>query len=111
MHTRLTLSLAAVVVAATFVPTSATAQARRAPAAAAPKSAATKASDEDAIRQQAAQFEAAFAKGDAKAIAASWTEQAEYYEDSGVELRGRDAIEQAYSQFFAAYPGAQIDLE
>ena len=45
----------------------------------------------DAIRKSARDFETAFAKGDAKAVAAFWTENGEYYEDTGIELRGRTA--------------------
>jgi uncharacterized protein (TIGR02246 family) len=68
-------------------------------------------SDEDAIRAQAGEFVKAFADGDAKALAAAWTEQAEYYEDSGATLQGRAAIEQAYADFFEAHPGARIDVQ
>lgn len=111
MHTRFTLSLAAAVAAATLVPSPAAAQKRLVPAPAPATAAATTASDEDAIRQQAEQFEAAFNKGDAPGIAAGWTEQCEYYEEAGAELQGRKAIEDAYAAFFAAHPGAQIDLD
>lgn len=77
---------------------------RRKPAAPEP------AADERAIRSQAQEFAAAFARGDAQAIAATWTEQAEYYEENGVELRGRAAIAQAYAEFFTAHPGARMSI-
>jgi uncharacterized protein (TIGR02246 family) len=73
--------------------------------AAAPKSA-----DEEAVRKQAAEFARLFAKGDAKALAATWTEQAEYYEDTGATLVGRAAIEQAFAEFFQAHPGCKVDV-
>jgi len=109
MSTRFTFSVVAAVAAATLVPSPAAAQKRRVLAPA--TTTATAASDEEAIRKQAEQFEAAFAKGDAQAIAATWTEKCEYYEDSGVELQGRTAIQDAYAAFFTANPGATIDLE
>jgi len=74
----------------------------------APKPAANS-SDEDTIRAQANEFAEAFAKGDAKAIAASWTEQAEYRSDD-VELHGRAAIEAAFSKFFSEHAGAKIQF-
>jgi uncharacterized protein (TIGR02246 family) len=110
MRTRLTFSIAAAVAVATLAPPPALAQARRAPAASAAKAASTGTSDEESIRKQAEQFAAAFNKGDAPAIAAGWTEQCEYYEESGVAIQGRQGIEDAYTAFFAAHPGARIDL-
>jgi uncharacterized protein (TIGR02246 family) len=68
------------------------------------------AEDEAAIRQQAADFATAFARGDAPAIAASWTDKAEYMEETGVELHGRKAIEQAFAEFFEDHPGARISF-
>jgi uncharacterized protein (TIGR02246 family) len=66
-------------------------------------------SDEALIRRQAAEFADAFAKGDAKALAATWTENAEYQDDN-LELRGRAAIEAAFSAFFSEHPGAKIEF-
>jgi uncharacterized protein (TIGR02246 family) len=73
--------------------------------------ASTTSADEEAVRKQAAEFAALFAKGDAKAIAATWTEQAEYYEESGIKLVGRAAIEQAFAEFFQAHPGCKTDVQ
>ncbi len=67
--------------------------------------------DEEAIRKQARDFAQGFAKGDAKALAASWTDQAEYFEDGGATLRGRAAIEQAFARFFEDHPGSRIDVQ
>lgn len=108
MHIRLCHIVTATALALSLAPDHASAQARRPNPATKPE--ATKTSDEEAIRNQAGEFTAAFAKGDAAAIAATWTEQAEYYEDGGVELRGRAAIQQAYADFFAAHPGARINI-
>lgn len=108
MHIRLSYILAATSLALALAPDHASAQARRLTPAAKPEPSRT--SDEEAIRNQAGEFTAAFARGDATAIAATWTEQAEYYEDTGVELHGRAAIQLAYADFFAAHPGAQINI-
>lgn len=78
------------------------------PAAARP---APRAADEEAIRKQARDFVQGFAKGDAKTLAASWTDQAEYVEESGAMLRGRAAIEQAFADFFKEHPGSRIDVQ
>lgn len=94
--------------ALTLVAGDALAQARRPTPAAKP--AAAKTSDEDVIRAQAAEFAALFAKGDAKGIAATWTEQAEYADDANVILRGRTALEAAFSKFFSEHPGAKIEF-
>ncbi len=67
--------------------------------------------DEAAIRKTAADFSQAFAKGDAKAIAAMWTDRGEYEDDRGQKLRGREAVEKAYTDLFATRTGGKIDVE
>ena len=67
--------------------------------------------DEQAIRNSAKEFSQAFAKGDAKAIAAMWAEHGEYQDDSGKLIRGRDEIEKAYTELFKEKPGEKIDVE
>jgi hypothetical protein len=52
--------------------------------------------DKDAIRKSSRDFTLAFKKGDARAIAAFWTEHGEYYDDSGEVLRGRADIEEGF---------------
>src|SRR5262245_73235 len=56
--------------------------------------------DRAAIEKSSRDFSQAFAKGDAKAIAAMWTEDGEYDDDEGVSLRGRAAIEKAFAEHF-----------
>jgi uncharacterized protein (TIGR02246 family) len=63
-----------------------------------------------ALRAASEAFVAAFNKGDAKAIAALWTEDGEYLDDRGRHFAGREAIEQGYAEFFADNPGAVIKL-
>ncbi len=65
-------------------------------------------SDKAAIEQSARDFESAFNRGDAKAIAAMWTANGE---SRGEQiLIGRDAIEKGYSEFFKANPDAKIEV-
>jgi uncharacterized protein (TIGR02246 family) len=66
--------------------------------------------DREAIRASAREFTAAFNKGDAKAIAAQWTEQGECYDADGELIRGRAAIEQAYAAFFREHPKSRIEV-
>lgn len=67
--------------------------------------------DEEAIRKQARDFVQAFAKGDAKAIAAMWTENAIFRDDSGEIVRGRAALEKEYADFFKEHPKCQIEVK
>jgi uncharacterized protein (TIGR02246 family) len=120
MRTRVSLILAGAVLAAAAVGVIA-ARDGRAPEAAPPKAdgpAEAAAKDDkgqdaarEAIRKSAKDFEKAFEKGDAKAVAAFWTEDGEYYDDSGVELRGRAAIEKAYAELFKEKPKGKLEIE
>lgn len=65
--------------------------------------------EEEAVRATAGAFEAAFNKGDAKALSALWTDDCEYVDENGRVYRGRPTIEKEYAAFFAANPGAQIE--
>ena len=69
------------------------------------------AKDKEAIAKCAEAFLDAFHKGDAKALAAFWTDGGEYYDDSGVELRGRAAIEKAYTELFKEKPKGKIEID
>ena len=55
-------------------------------------------------------FVAAFNKHDAKGVAALWTEDGEYIDDSGRVITGRDAIEQDYAAFFTENPNVEIKM-
>ena len=66
--------------------------------------------DRAAILKTARDFEAAFAKGDAKALAAMYTENGESREAGGRSLVGRTAIEKAYTDLFTTNAGAKIDV-
>lgn len=64
----------------------------------------------DAIRVGSVAFVAVFNKADAKAVAALWTEDGQYSDDTGRVFAGRKAIETAYAEFFAKNPGAQMQI-
>ena len=57
-------------------------------------------SDLDAIRTSGEELAAAFNKRDAKAVAAFWTKDCEYIDESGQVYEGRDAIESLYTDLF-----------
>jgi len=63
-----------------------------------------------AIRDSSRAFVQAFDKGDAKAIAALWTEDGDFTDDTGRVFSGRAAIEKEYAAFFAAHPGVKLKL-
>jgi uncharacterized protein (TIGR02246 family) len=65
---------------------------------------------EEAIRRSAEDFVAAFNRGDAQAVAAQWTTDGDYADESGRLVRGRDAIAAEYAAFFAANPGEKIKV-
>lgn len=71
---------------------------------------AKRAGDEAAIRKAAADFIQAVEKGDAKAVAASWTEEGEYIGDDGTTIRGRANIEAAYKKAFARNKNLKVEI-
>ena len=68
------------------------------------------ADDEAAIRKGTADFIKLVEKGDAKAVAAAWTEDGEYIDDDGTTLRGRAAIEAAYAKAFAKKKNTKVEI-
>jgi uncharacterized protein (TIGR02246 family) len=63
-----------------------------------------------AVRKTADEYTRAFNAGDAKALAAFWTKDGEYVGPDGEELRGRDALEKSYVEFFKKHPKATIEV-
>jgi uncharacterized protein (TIGR02246 family) len=57
--------------------------------------------DAAAIKKAGQSFIKAYLAGDAKAMAAHWTENGEYFTDDGSVLRGRADIEKSYTELFA----------
>jgi uncharacterized protein (TIGR02246 family) len=70
-------------------------------------------SDEDkaAIAKNAEAFIEAFHNGDAKALAAFWTSDGDYTDQSGYRLKGRSAIEKAFRGLFAENKGLKLRIE
>src|SRR5262245_52485095 len=87
----------------------AAAQEKTAPAKAAVESRDTK-EDEAAVRKATADFIKVVEKGDAKAVAASWTENGEYIDDDGTTIRGRAALEAAYAKAFAKKKNVKVEM-
>lgn len=67
--------------------------------------------DRAAILQSARDFTDVFEKGDARAVAALWTDQGEYESDDGTILRGRSAIEAAFAAHFKARPAEKMEIK
>jgi uncharacterized protein (TIGR02246 family) len=65
---------------------------------------------EGPARERRAEFIAAYNKGDARAVAAFWTEDATYVHQVGHEHNGRAAIEKLYEKVFAANKGAKLTI-
>lgn len=77
----------------------------------APAEAAAKpADDEAAIRAAADEYEKSFNAGDAKAVAAAWTEDGELIDELGRKFHGRDEIEKEFAAIFADQPGAAVEV-
>ena len=64
-----------------------------------------------AIFKTANAFVEAFHKGDAKALAAFWTPEGDYVDDTGRVLQGREAIEKSYTELFAAHQGMKLRID
>lgn len=65
----------------------------------------------DGLKASAEGFEKAFNAGDAKAIAAQFTEYAEAVDEDGAVIEGRDNIEARFAALFKDYPKARIEVE
>jgi len=64
--------------------------------------------EEKALQQRAREFVAAFNKGNAGAVAAFWAPDGDFMDVDGHCLKGRKAIEETYSKWFAENPGAKM---
>jgi uncharacterized protein (TIGR02246 family) len=65
---------------------------------------------EAAIFKSAEAFVDAFHKGDAKAVAAFWTADGDYVDQTGKHLKGRQAIEEAFHNFFSENKGMKLRI-
>ena len=55
-------------------------------------------------------FARAFAAGDAKAVAAMFSEDAELIDENGERVQGRRAIEELFAEIFQSRPHSTIDI-
>ena len=67
-------------------------------------------SDDKAIKQVAEDFKRAFNAGDAKAVAALYTDDAEMIDEFGEKIQGRPSIQDFYSALFTERKGATIEI-
>ncbi len=68
------------------------------------------AKDEAAIKKNAEAFVAAFDKGDAEAVAAFWTPDGDYVDETGRHMKGREEIEKAFTEFFKENKGLKVEI-
>jgi uncharacterized protein (TIGR02246 family) len=66
--------------------------------------------EEAALLKKAEAFVEAFHKGDAKALAAFWTPDGDYTDQTGRHTKGREAIEKVFKGFFAENKGLKLRI-
>lgn len=66
--------------------------------------------EEAAIRAEGQAYAKAFEAGDAKALAAAWTSDAEYVDDLGRAFLGREVIEKHFAEGFKEQSGAKLEI-
>ena len=69
------------------------------------------AKEEAALQKNAEAFVEAFNKGDAKALAAFFTDDGDMIDQDGHQIKGRKAIEEVYTKFFADTKGAKLYIK
>ena len=67
--------------------------------------------EETALQKKAEAFVEAFQKGDAQALAAFWTPDGDYTDETGRQLKGREAIAKAFQELFAEHKGLKLRIE
>jgi hypothetical protein len=67
--------------------------------------------EEKALRKAAGAYSAAFNKGDLDAIAAFWTEDAEYVPEGGKAIRGRESVRALLKKSLAEHKGARQSIK
>lgn len=60
--------------------------------------------------KRAQEFIAAFNRGDARAVAGFWTQNADYTDQVGHQIKGRAAIEKLYEKLFASQKGGKLSI-
>jgi uncharacterized protein (TIGR02246 family) len=92
------------------VPPAATQKAEAAPSAPVQGPLTDRPEEEKAIRAVAEAFTGAYNAGDAKAVAALYTEDAEFIDEYGGLIQGRPLIQDFYSAIFQERPGVAIEI-
>jgi uncharacterized protein (TIGR02246 family) len=64
-----------------------------------------------AVGDSARQYEDAYNKGDAKTLAGLYSEDVDYTDQDGKEIKGRDAMEKLLADSFAQNPGAKLSIQ
>ena len=64
-----------------------------------------------AIHKTAEAFVTAFHQGDAKALAAFWTPDGDYVDDTGRVMQGREAIAKAFAEMFLTNKGVKLRID
>jgi uncharacterized protein (TIGR02246 family) len=64
-----------------------------------------------AIQKQAEAFVEAFHRGDARAVAACWAPDGDYTDPTGRHLKGREAIQKAFEDFFVENKGLKVRID
>lgn len=67
--------------------------------------------EEDVLFQRAQAFVDAFNQGNAKVVAGFFTSDADIVDPEGQRIKGRTAIEDAYTKFFGASKGAKLFIQ
>src|SRR5262245_49462778 len=67
--------------------------------------------DEQAIRQAVSAFAESFNKGDFAALSNIWAEDAEYIDEAGNTIKGRDTIVALFKKHATEVKGAKIELK
>lgn len=67
--------------------------------------------DEEAIRQSAAAFSTAYNAHDAKAVSELFAMKAEFTDEDGELIKGREAIQQNFAEMFKKFPDSKIEVE
>src|SRR5882724_3863136 len=63
------------------------------------------------VTKTAGAFVEAFHKGDAKAVAAFWTPDGDFVDVDGRVFKGRKAIEDSFTEFFADNKGLKLRMD
>jgi uncharacterized protein (TIGR02246 family) len=68
------------------------------------------AAENPAIGDDSRQYEDAYNKGDAKTLAGFYSEDVDYTDQDGAEVKGRDAMEKILADNFAQNPGVKLSV-